>query len=132
MEKLSPTLAFKAAMYAAFLLAVLLVVLTQSGIYGLPIALAVAVLAFSQIENYYLTERYIKKRNSKILVDEIEDVRGFLWWWIIIDKYGDTIWVNQYSLTVQSKNRLSAWLRREDKNIKANKSAHTTSAIAPR
>lgn len=130
LEKLSPSPIFKVAMYAVFLLSVAGVILTKSGIYGLPIALAFAIAAFSQTESYYLSDRYIKKRKSKILSDEITEVRSLLGWWIITDINGDSIWVNRFSMKKEEKVRLSDWIAQAEKEIKANQSVHTTRASA--
>lgn len=52
---------------------------------------------------YWITKDYIQKGNRKILFSEMDVIRKFLWWHIIIDRYDDTIWVAIGFLDRESK-----------------------------
>lgn len=109
-EKLTATVPFKASMCALVVVTVALIIIFEFKAHMFAISVPVMIFAASQMKSYYLSELYIKKRAVKIIHQELKEVRQLLWWWIIIDEYGDSIWVNYSSLSKENKAKLDAWL----------------------
>jgi len=70
------------------------------------VAFAVSVL----FENYHLHEIFIKRRKEKLLREDIVEVKQLLWFRILTDKYGDSIWINYTPLRNEDKKKLNDWL----------------------
>jgi len=61
-------------------------------------------------EDYFLTEDYIQRRGTKLLYKELQDVRSLLYWYIITDEHGESIWVPYPFLEPEDKDTLDQWL----------------------
>ena len=111
LEKLSAPIEFKALMVFVVIAACISVFTFEFQAISAPIIILVIFLAATQLEDYYLGNHFIKKRKEKIFHNDIEEVRKLLWWWIITDEYGDSMWVNYTTLKKQDKLKLSNWLK---------------------
>tara|TARA_R100000027_G_C2248156_1_gene93740 strand:+ start:2506 stop:2814 length:309 start_codon:yes stop_codon:yes gene_type:complete len=93
LERLSAPLPFKALMVAIVIFTFISIFIFEQQAYSLPLIIFVSVLAVSQLEDYYLSDHFIKKRKERILYQDIKEVRKLLCWWIITDEYDDSMWI---------------------------------------
>ena len=67
-------------------------------------------------ESYFLTSEYIQRGTKKLLYSELEDVRSLLYWYIITDHYGESIWIPWIFLEPEDRNILNKWLGLDREN----------------
>ena len=89
-------------------LAILLFSLSCFGLFSFwlaPISLILIVL-LEPFSPLWLTNTFLQKGRSKLIMADITDVRQYSLWYIVVDRYGDTIWIPMFTLTPTSKSQL--------------------------
>lgn len=61
-------------------------------------------------EDFYLTEEFIEKNQCKIIHSHLADVKQLLWWRIITDQYGDSVWISYSFIGKDNQQRLDDWI----------------------
>jgi len=60
--------------------------------------------------SYFITPEFLQKGQRKLLFSDLQDIRRFLWWYILIDRFNDSIWIVPSFLTAESRNMLESRL----------------------
>jgi hypothetical protein len=68
-------------------------------------------LGFGLFDRLYLTPDSLQKDSAKVLYRDIDEVRSYACWYIVWDRYGDSIWVPVGMLDRTSKQLLRTWLK---------------------
>ena len=61
-------------------------------------------------KRYFLTKDYVQREKAKLLLTELQDVRVFCYWLILIDVHGESIWIPHVFLKPEDKAALLEWL----------------------
>jgi hypothetical protein len=92
----------------------ILFLLLATGVISLWILMALVlpmlILDLLPREDYFLTDKFIQRGTTKLLYSDLEEVRTFIFWYIIIDQYDELICIPYGFLEDESCEYLNRWL----------------------
>ena len=110
LEKIAPSPTVVVSACVIFVLMAFGIFLARIGEFWLFAPVVIILGLAKQLEGTYINRKLIKQGKAKILLEDLSEVTKFLSWWIISDRYGDSIWVNYLLLNRAKKAKLEAWL----------------------
>jgi hypothetical protein len=70
-----------------------------------------SIIGSALFEDYHISVNFIKNNRGKILLEDITELKKLLFWRIVTDKYGDSMWITYSFLKREDQAKLNQWLK---------------------